>query len=505
MLQEVCQQIYATLYDYPCLKACSGLLEYVSQCVRVAWGLCVQRLPYTISYESQTFDDGVHTRFHTSDADSEQIKSYLWPALVDAQGVCVSRAVVITWPFRLGEWHTCVRSCGDHTTHQGGGRGWSTCVQSCDDHTTHQGRGRGEAHVFRAVVITQHIRVGAPVFRAVVITQHIRVGAGVGHLCSELWWSHNTSGWGQGWGTCVWSCGDHTTLQGGGRGGEHVFGAVVITQHIRVGAPVFRAVVITQHFRVGAPVFRAVVITQHFRVGAPVFRAVVITQHIRVGAGAGAPVFRAVVIIQHFVVGAGDGACVFRAVVIAWHLGTGAHCTELWWSHDKSGWGLGAGHMHVLSCGDHKRVEGGGRGGGGHLHIQSSGDSMTCWGGGRGWGTYIYRAVMIAWHWGGGRGWGTYIYRAVVITWHVGVGAGGGAPTYTELWWSPGMLGWGWGECVYRVVVITYPSRDSCQKLWIPSKGHVFLELWWSHHMTLRTVCAVFPANEHVWRTVVIT
>ena len=96
MLQEVCQQIYATLYDYPCLKACSGLLEYVSQCVRVAWGLCVQRLPYTISYESQTFNDGVHTRFHTSDADSEQIKSYLWPALVDAQGVCVSRAVVIT-------------------------------------------------------------------------------------------------------------------------------------------------------------------------------------------------------------------------------------------------------------------------------------------------------------------------------------------------------------------------------------------------------------------------
>ena len=97
VLQEVCQQIYATLYDYPCLKACPGLLEYVSHCVRIAWGLCVQRSPYTISYESQIFEDGVHARFHTSDPDSTDIKSYLWPALVDCQGVCVSRAVVITW------------------------------------------------------------------------------------------------------------------------------------------------------------------------------------------------------------------------------------------------------------------------------------------------------------------------------------------------------------------------------------------------------------------------
>ena len=95
-LQEVCQQIYATLYDYPCLKACSGLLEYVSQCVRVAWGLCVQRSPFTIHYERQAFDGGAHTRFHTSDADSDLVQSYLWPALLDSQGACVSRAVVIT-------------------------------------------------------------------------------------------------------------------------------------------------------------------------------------------------------------------------------------------------------------------------------------------------------------------------------------------------------------------------------------------------------------------------
>ncbi|KAL8616551.1 hypothetical protein ACOMHN_036583 [Nucella lapillus] len=93
---EVCQQIYATLYDYPCLKACAGLLQYVSHCVRLAWAFGVQRWPYTISYDSQTLEEGAHTRFHTSDPASVDIRSYLWPALVDSQGVCVSRAVVIT-------------------------------------------------------------------------------------------------------------------------------------------------------------------------------------------------------------------------------------------------------------------------------------------------------------------------------------------------------------------------------------------------------------------------
>nr|KAG5705134.1 hypothetical protein BaRGS_030851 [Batillaria attramentaria] len=95
-LQDVSQQIYATLYDYPCLKACAGLLEYVSQCVRIVWGLCVQRAPYSLAYETHTFDSRVHTRFHTSDPDSDQIKSFLWPPLVDSDGECVSRGVVIT-------------------------------------------------------------------------------------------------------------------------------------------------------------------------------------------------------------------------------------------------------------------------------------------------------------------------------------------------------------------------------------------------------------------------
>ena len=42
LLQEVCSQIWATLYDYPGLKTCDGLIKYIKECVRTAWGLTAQ-------------------------------------------------------------------------------------------------------------------------------------------------------------------------------------------------------------------------------------------------------------------------------------------------------------------------------------------------------------------------------------------------------------------------------------------------------------------------------
>jgi hypothetical protein len=41
-LQDVCNQIWATLYDYPSLKSCDGLIRYIKECVRTAWALINQ-------------------------------------------------------------------------------------------------------------------------------------------------------------------------------------------------------------------------------------------------------------------------------------------------------------------------------------------------------------------------------------------------------------------------------------------------------------------------------
>ena len=42
ILQDVCNQIWATLFDYPCLQSCDGLVKYIKDSVRLAWSLVNQ-------------------------------------------------------------------------------------------------------------------------------------------------------------------------------------------------------------------------------------------------------------------------------------------------------------------------------------------------------------------------------------------------------------------------------------------------------------------------------
>ncbi|KAG8226320.1 hypothetical protein J437_LFUL011433 [Ladona fulva] len=97
-IEEVCSQIWATLYDYPCLKSCEGLVHYVKNAVRLAWGLVNQSPPYVLEYEQRTLRKDMHIRFHSSDQNSDRIRSYLWPALLEGgqNGPCVHKGVVIT-------------------------------------------------------------------------------------------------------------------------------------------------------------------------------------------------------------------------------------------------------------------------------------------------------------------------------------------------------------------------------------------------------------------------
>ncbi|KAJ1525255.1 hypothetical protein ONE63_010079 [Megalurothrips usitatus] len=96
-IDEVCSQIWATLYDYPSLKTCTGLLQYVRDSVRLAWALVNQNPTYVLEYEQRHFRRDVHVRFHSSNPDSDAIRTYLWPALLEgAAGPCVHKAVVLT-------------------------------------------------------------------------------------------------------------------------------------------------------------------------------------------------------------------------------------------------------------------------------------------------------------------------------------------------------------------------------------------------------------------------
>ncbi|XP_023218875.1 mitochondria-eating protein-like [Centruroides sculpturatus] len=96
-IQEVSNQIWTTLYDFPCLKDCDVFLKYVKQCVRLAWGLINQNPSYEIEYEMSEYRKDLHLRFHSSDQQSKKVKYYLWPALLETNGgACVYKGVVVT-------------------------------------------------------------------------------------------------------------------------------------------------------------------------------------------------------------------------------------------------------------------------------------------------------------------------------------------------------------------------------------------------------------------------
>nr|CAD7569236.1 unnamed protein product [Timema californicum] len=112
---EVCSQIWATLYDYPCLKDCPGLVQYVRNAVRLSWGLVNQSPPFILEYEQRVFRKDIHVRFHTSDPESDQIRTYLWPALSEGcGGPCVHKAVINTeYPVKK---HISLAGCGSTKT-----------------------------------------------------------------------------------------------------------------------------------------------------------------------------------------------------------------------------------------------------------------------------------------------------------------------------------------------------------------------------------------------------
>lgn len=39
-------QVLSTLHEYPCLEACIPLIHYISDCVRLAWKMTNQTVPY---------------------------------------------------------------------------------------------------------------------------------------------------------------------------------------------------------------------------------------------------------------------------------------------------------------------------------------------------------------------------------------------------------------------------------------------------------------------------
>ncbi|XP_053698440.1 uncharacterized protein LOC128745398 [Sabethes cyaneus] len=95
--RQVANQVLSTLHEYPCLETCVPLIHYISDCVRLAWKMTNQIIPY---YLDTDFTLGLlqpekHERYPISEKRSDIIRAFLWPALMQ-NGRCVYKAVVAT-------------------------------------------------------------------------------------------------------------------------------------------------------------------------------------------------------------------------------------------------------------------------------------------------------------------------------------------------------------------------------------------------------------------------
>ena len=83
--------------DKPILQSCAPLLEFIDACSRLAWEMCIQSPSMAVSHHAQYFASDYHTRFYSANTKSDEIKSYLWPTLLDCEGGSpVSKAIVMT-------------------------------------------------------------------------------------------------------------------------------------------------------------------------------------------------------------------------------------------------------------------------------------------------------------------------------------------------------------------------------------------------------------------------
>jgi hypothetical protein len=89
--------LWRTLTDYP-LKECMELNSYINESVKTCWSLLNHQPPFKLEYSSIKFDASAHERApELSDARSDKILQYVWPALVDtSNNACLFKAIVIT-------------------------------------------------------------------------------------------------------------------------------------------------------------------------------------------------------------------------------------------------------------------------------------------------------------------------------------------------------------------------------------------------------------------------
>ena len=81
---------------YTEVKSLPPFTDYMEECVKVAWGLCIQTPHMIIRCKENVYNPDFHKRFYNADKNSKDIVMYMWPMLTQLNGPVLVRGIVLT-------------------------------------------------------------------------------------------------------------------------------------------------------------------------------------------------------------------------------------------------------------------------------------------------------------------------------------------------------------------------------------------------------------------------
>lgn len=98
-LQLLKSLLDAKYFNHPAYAEVKGLapfIGYMEECVKVAWGLCIQTPHLTISCKDTVYNPDTHKRFYNANKSMVDIIMYMWPALTEINGHVLVPGIVLT-------------------------------------------------------------------------------------------------------------------------------------------------------------------------------------------------------------------------------------------------------------------------------------------------------------------------------------------------------------------------------------------------------------------------
>ena len=96
MLRSQLDTKYAVHTVYAEVKGLQPFVDYVEECVKVAWALCIQTPHMTIDCREVVYGREHHKRFYNADKSRTDVVMYMWPVLRQFNGPVLVRGIVLT-------------------------------------------------------------------------------------------------------------------------------------------------------------------------------------------------------------------------------------------------------------------------------------------------------------------------------------------------------------------------------------------------------------------------